>query len=423
MLTSHVIPCIHPKFRDKGLTFDLNEFWNGAPEKKTGKAAYHWLGAFSGRPGLADELFPTLKAYFANLSPKKIRTLLTDIRQLFRFLDAYESWIATQTDAASTPRIDSVNHITILHGLRWITPPPHGGWASAKVTSYSNVVKLITYTRARLGFSMVAMPSAPSRDPIRRSDVPTEKQGKSLIIELSRRAKSIWNRWARADELASSGRNLLAIPRNPHMNKTPWNFELTEADAHATYRALIKETGEPLISLKYFMSRLGYSTKELPECWPKHPQGHPRAGNTVGWLDLQSGLYPNSEDISVLVLLFMARSGWNQTTAYALDVSSDDTWHAQYSDKLVWLYSYKGRGNSWQDTLAWLKQRTGCYQIVHRLLERTEPLRSLVEREPGRCNLPSLSTQSPWLTAGQNSTVPSVTVLNESSNGITSVRL
>lgn len=422
LMTERLISCNHPDYVNKKIKIDFSELWDGAHDAAIRKNSERWLGAFLGRPNLAKEIFPILKVLFSNSRPSKIRSVRTDLRQFFRFLDSYESWVEKESISEKlTFKIDSVSHITVIHGLRWLNAPKVGYWSNAKITAYRNVIKILSYTRRHLGLTDIWMPSVSRPDQVNRSDVPSETQGKEIVAVLASHAKSIWDRWNRADYLASVGKNLLDIPRNPLNNRKSvpvWDFEVTEADIHATYRAFISETGNPMVSLKSLLSRLGYNSKSLPIAWwPRYSIEHPDANKLIGFLDVQFGLYPSAEDINTLFLLFMARSGWNPSTTLRIDVSDESNWTSKYSDKLIWLYSYKARGNSLQDTMSWGKQSTGCYQIIKRLTERTAALRSLAEREPHRCNHPNIVTRSPWLAASQNTTVPSVYVLEESSSG------
>ena len=394
----HRIRSMHPNYINANASVDFSDLWYGAVDRGSGRSR---MAGFSARPKLAEELFAVVKSAMAYTKPVVLRGAISELRSFWRFLDAYE---ALQAGETSEGRIDSVSQITILHGERWLTPTANAGWKAVRPECYRRINAWIQVARHSKGLKPLFWPPAPNPDRIKRDDVPTEREGKRLISLLTLRAHAIWKRWARADELAECGRSLLDLTRS-ELRKLKASNGTTEADAHATYRDLIRRTGNPMPDARAVNAFFGDSQKQLPTWWPVHRTGS-RTGQRIGIeKDLLPGLYPSGEDLYSLVSLFMALSGWNPTTAFALDCRTESSWSGQYAPGMVWLHSYKARGDSWQDTVSPENHSAHCYQIVVRLLERTRPLRAIVATTPDRCDLPDIAAFSPWLAASDSKNV------------------
>jgi hypothetical protein len=120
-------------------------------------------------------------------------------------------------------------------------------------------------------------------------------------------------------------------------------------------------------------------------------------GQKVRFVDLQSGLYPTVEQVSVLFLVFLARTGWNQSTAEMINIIDKSLWCKSYTEKYIWLYSFKPRSNNWQDTVSITNHKTGAYQIIEKLLQRTEGLRRIIKSDPDSCTNHKITERSAWL--------------------------
>jgi len=269
--------------------------------------------------------------------------------------------------------------------------------------------KLVRRTRERLRLPHAwVWGSFPKGSLIEAKDLPTDAQVRGVMSLLKQTAYAIYRRWKRADALASVGRNLLDLPRTPSNKNvlgkysSTFDFETTEADAHATYRALIAKCGDPLPSTTDILKNLGLQGHNFPDWWPKHDKDHSLAGEQVSHRTLVEGLYPSREDIDCLSLLCMARSGWNPATVYALDVSKENwaTLHGEVGSPLWLIKAFKDRSGTWQWTLSPGKLSTGFHYIVSLLIQRTKPLRALIESDASRCATPAIAARSPWIFAG-----------------------
>lgn len=396
LFTAKIIQCTHPDHLSHSV--DFSEFWNGtsrtAPERRS-----NWKGDILARPELADAIWRALRQHLAGRKPSAFLSAVSALRAFFRFLDAYE--------AAGHQPIASLEDIRMEHSILWLNPLP-GTWEPPNQKRVHNIVgALIRTARKDIYGPQDTFDWHPfhKRNPINRKELPSEPETREALALLKSRARDIFARWKRADELASQGRNLLDI-RQGKGRSGAFDFEVSEADLHTTYREVVKRTGDPIPSVYLVTAALGHAKgqRNIPSWWPAHPPGHARHGERIQIDELIAGLYPSIEDIQTLLLLFIARTGWNASTAVALDIS-DGNWaqlHGDASSGLWRIESMKERANSWQWTLSQEKTTTGAYQIIKVLLDRTSALRSLVLTSPERSSHPSIAARSPWLAAGSS---------------------
>ncbi len=390
----YVVASVHKDYSSSKAGVDFSELWIGASKPKSSNKKT-WAGGFSGRPGLANDLWDVVRASAARKRPQAMHGMLHELRSFWRFLDAFENFLYEQ-GITDVEHVDGVELISTIHGERWLKPLG-GGWPAARPEKYRAVGALIQESLHARGRPPVFWAPAPNPDRIKRKEIPTKEQGIELVRLLTKKAHLIWKRWEQADVMAETGRNMLGRT-NEELSK----LEVTEADIHATYRVVIRQLGDPAPALDKMTDLLG-CTRHLPSWWPTHPAGHKRAGSKVNLEnDVLPGLYPTGEDLYCLSSLFMALSGWNPTTLFALDCSSDASWFRTYGEGLVWLHSYKERGNSWQDTISPERHSAHCYQIVLRLRDRNRPLLEKLQDDRSRSDLPDIAERSPWLSANNS---------------------
>jgi len=397
-----VIKCTHPDYLERDLSYRFDEFSTGARSELPSRGKKNWKGAFQGRPALFNQLLPVVRAHAQGKRPLAIGRIRSALRMFFRFLDQYETWANSVADIKSHLKIEVVDDLSPHLLLTWQAPPFAVSTAIGE-SPYGFVASIIASARAYQRLPAMWIPA------IRRkkqgpADVPDEGSGRDLINELVTRFGQVLTRWQRADDLARRGRNLVDLfsnspPTLSSRERAEMLRDCTEADLHATYRAYIAKSGSIPFNFREVLSQLGYSEnhRDLPGWWPEYQADHPNAGSAVKVDDMLKGLYPSFEDTVITVLLLCGRTGWNQATALALDTSKDANWFCKYSEKLVWMFAYKHRSRDWQDTLSWVKKRTGPYQIVVRFMERVQPLKAAILNDPSTCAMPNLALRSPWI--------------------------
>lgn len=404
---NRVIVCTHKDFAHQKSGVDFSELWAGGVEEHQRNRGSKWHGAFRARPYLADQLVSVLRKTTANVREKSLLRSLSECRQFFRFLDAYETWAAMQENTKFQSAVNGVEDITTHHLQLWKTPSPGGEWRQAARDAYKSVCSLIRKIVNSLGLPPLIIPA--HSHPDYAKDNPGDTIGQLLVLALARRAVDIYKHWDRSDLLALKGRDLIDVKRTTNRNKKETvqiEGGITEADLHATYRSAVRKNGDLPINLRQFLLIFGYgdgltSVPTLPIWWPFYHDG-PNKGRLVYFSDLQWGLYPQAEHTAVLFLLFLARSGWNQATAEMLDISKEENWCKEYAKRHTWLFAFKHRSNDWQETVSITQQRTGAYQIIKTIIARTEPLRRASQLSPSLSENYIISERSPWIYSRTN---------------------
>lgn len=413
---SRVIFCSHPDYPK--YSKDFSELWIGATDEKPG--ASDWKGGFRGRPALAQELWPDLQDALHGKKPKAFNSAISALRNFWRFLEAYE--------CRGFAPIVEVADITSGLAVLWLNPIDEGWNPCNSSSNFDQVGRLVRRARERLqlqnAWVWISFPR--NRTPVAK-DLPSDAQVRASMVLLKQTAYAIYRRWEHADAMAATGRNLLDVPRNmrssnavPGRIRKAFDFDTTEADAHATFRAMIVKSGNPLPSRREFFKSLGLQGDDYPRWWPKHDKNHPSSGQVVRYETLIAGLYPTQDDIDCLSLLCMARSGWNPATVYAIDISTSNwaTVHGEAGSPLWLIQAFKERAKAWQWTLSPERLSTGFHFIVSALIRRTLPLRTLIEHNRNLCNTPSIAFRSPWVSVTRCSeSEQRVTTRNETNAG------
>lgn len=383
---------------------DCSEFWTGASEgKEYGSKRTNWNGGFIGQPQLADLIWPTLTALARGCRLNTLQTRVSALRTFWRFLERYQAVFPGRLDAEL---------LGGALGQLWLYPPSAVMAKCPNSSTYFNVARII---QNALGLGHFFWPSHPSERDIDR-DVPSEDEARSafhLLSEIATRgiepnakdpmSLGIFRRWSRADELAAQGRVLMDEYRD---RSGRFIFTVTEADLHATYRAIIARTGDPLPSKSVVAEAFGNTKEALPLWWT----------SISGFYTIVFGLYPSASDLQCLSQLFESRTGWNPSTTAALDITNS-LWarpHGNPTNDLWLIESWKNRSIDWQYTICRGRVLTGPYRIITTLIERTRPLRELLSSDPSCLNIESdddadkhalaqRAATSPWLAASSRS--------------------
>jgi len=387
-----VVPCTHPDLISTGKIYDFSILATGASDAPPIAAVRHsWKGGFTGRPELLRDLWPTLSASIEGIASDGAAARRGALVSFWRFLDALEGYMAS--NGIPFKRVVRLRDLTSRHIALYTSPGPEGAW-DATMDSRAAVVRAIIKTAISY-HELPELVLPVFRIASNRRETPSEEHGLAVIRLLRAEALKVLQRWRRTDRLIPQGRDLIELYReNPEFMNAP-DFVCTEADAHATYRALIRLTGNPVPRRSQLLAIFGKRIKRLPSWWAHYPDDHERSGSEVGWHDLVAGTYPTSADVSIFFLLFVARSAWNPATAASLNLSD---WTAVYDEQHAWIYAPKDRAKgAAQWTVSRVGDATGCHSLVELLLKRTEGLRGHIERNPRLCPLPDVVARSPWV--------------------------
>lgn len=383
----------HPDFLH--VVYDFGELAEDATDVHPGGGgSLNWIGGFSGRPGLLQDLMPTIAATYAGRSPLQVRDLKSCLRAFWRFSDAYEAWL--MSNGVALPRIDHLHQVSGAILQAFSEPGPEGRW-KAKVGTPARVVRALildaVHNSDLAPMSLAALSNSRSTP----KDVVSEEEGIQLIRHLRGAVTQIFHRWKRADRLAEKGSDLVAMFRDGRCGAGE-GYRPSEADAHATYRALIQSTGHPLPYVSALLSACNRKG-DLPGWWPRyqldHLPAHRSVGDPVSWRDCAAGLYPTSADVATCALLCLGRSAWNPVVLLSIDI---DDWSASYDEDHAWIHSRKDRaGGTIQHGISALRHPTGFYQVVSRLIARNAPLRAWLVDNRDAVSTPALALRSPWL--------------------------
>lgn len=289
-------------------------------------------------------------------------------------------------------RVARLHDLTSQHFAFYSSPGLEGAWEATQDTQTVLVRGLVKAAISYHDLPELLIPALSI--PVRRRETPSNELGLTVIRFLRAEVLKVIQRWRRVDKLVQGGTDLIALYRQDPTLLNDRQFVCTEADAHATYRALVKLMGIPIPGLSDMSAVLGVNIGDLPVWWPRHPEGHERSGKVVRWRELVAGTYPTSEDVSIFHLLFVARSAWNATTAASINLRD---WSGVYDEQHAWLYSPKDRSRgAAQWTVSRTGETTGCHSLVTLLAERSEELRRYTEVSPDECNLPDIAARSPW---------------------------
>ncbi len=387
-------PNLERDFSEFAIGISENDL-RGSGEKQHGR--YRLI--FSGRPGLLADLMTAIRDSYTARPYTSAQNLCSSMRSLWRFLDDYENRLAKA--GTHLPRIDRLHQITGPLLDLWSQPGPNASWDAASEVYSRTVRRLILDAIEVHGLPPVRLVAlrVRSRTP---KDTLSEDAALALIRFLAKNVAAIFRRWKRADSLAASGRDLLSLLND--QRTLPLTIIPTEADAHATYRALVERTGNPLPSLNDLWGYLGEIRKKdnkrviLPHWWPTYPEGSPQVGEwasvIVAWNDCAGGLYPSTRDLSLMALLCLARSAWNPSTLLRLNV---DDWHNGYDEDHMWVFAQKNRsGKALQYTVSASRHTTGIYSILSRLAKRSAPIRAMSLASVSEEVLGEQARQSIW---------------------------
>lgn len=390
--TKWTIPCTHSDFLIKRVSHDFSILATGAGDHAPHAAASHvWKGGFNGRPELLGDMWPTLVALLAGVTVRAAVARRNALLSFWRFLDALEGYMAST--GIKFKRVVRLADLTELHFELYSKPGPEGAWQATQDSRAVHVRGLIKAALDDQDLPELLLPALAV--PLSRRETPSDEQGLAVIRFLRAEALKVISRWRRVDRLVQSGRDLIELSKkDPKLMQRP-DFICTEADAHTTFRALIKATGNPVPQTTDMSAIFGLNGRSLPQWWARYRTDHHRAGSQVNWTDLVAGTYPTSGDVAIFFLLFVARSAWNPSTAASLNVSD---WTAAYDDQRAWIYAPKDRSKgAAQWTVSRVGDVTGCHSLVTLLLERSADLRRHIKDNPALCSMPDVGVRSPWI--------------------------
>lgn len=324
---------------------DLHEFATGRTRADLGSRATRWAGDFTGRPELLNDLLPLIKQEWITVRHSAIKVHLSSLRSWWRVLDEAER----MPDSSVAKAIPQVHSVEDLHELHYVTSKRLGIGTNAHIT----FTRLVGLRLKQKGLNPLFWPSPDAhRKP---SEVPTQWEMERIRHQLKHGWFRALDRWKAADE--------------HYPNLTSWKVARPEdrnQHAHAVYRAVIAQSGNPIPNKQEVGEALGF---EGPAVW-MYPLNVP-----------QNGLYPNGTDVKFAFHLCLLYSGWNPQTLLELDIAGRFIEAHPIEPDYHLLFGFKNRGGSEQFCVGRNKRSDSPGTILRMLLQRTQSLRELLRRE------------------------------------------
>ncbi|MBX9827481.1 MAG: hypothetical protein K2Y27_21115 [Xanthobacteraceae bacterium] len=391
---------IEPANGDDPYEADLREFAiGGSAERIPERSRAGWAGNFSGRPKLAGEFAEMVRV--TRPSEDRLTATRWAMRHLYRFLD--ETPDATEVDSAAA--------FTDGHGpafKHWLGQRSAGAYRSAKTA--------LDRMRELQGLPRLFWP-ARAHDVASATETVDRAGMRRLYRALKSEAKSIKGMFAEGQRLADRGRD----PRG--QRRIPGSAAWHRRENHAW---LVRElTCERLIDRKELLADGGQGLIKAndPDTekhdGPEYLVPSMTERGREGMVGKLRWFHPSYHDTAIFLWLFLVGTGWNLSTALAVDVSVDvsgnETWLQRHphKDDYVVIHAFKGRADRHQLALSMERPEWHPYRIVQFMVERTRPLRATLRyrleqirekhrRAPSRKSEQRIaaleaSLRSPWL--------------------------
>jgi hypothetical protein len=351
---------------DKPYWIDLNPFAaGGTREDLPTPNRWQWTSDFSGRPIMAHELAEQIR----ERRPTKSAAdgTVNAFRQFYRFLD-------TRPIRDLVQCVEGVLDVHDAHGPIFLK------WLDGDASTYQRVKTMLD----RMLFSAGARPLFWAKRP--RNDLSVNEPVDTVGL---RRLNHVLRHEARAIErMFDEGKRLADIgvdPRDP-----PDRYDLWSSGANRAWLIRHLTVDNPIDAAELLRCREVSFRKwqwTVPEeSWPDYElaptyllpgmSDHLRfsLGGALRWF------HPSYSDTCVFFWLFLIGTGWNLSTALAMDVSDDESWFQPHphSPGFSVIHAFKNRADRHQFTVSMMKPKWHPFRIVKFMIERTEALRATV---------------------------------------------
>ncbi|WP_441227956.1 hypothetical protein AB7813_05615 [Tardiphaga sp. 20_F10_N6_6] len=355
---------------------DLREFATGGRYiEKNERVKRLWRGDFNGRPTFARQLARMIQSEnFPKTTTKRYRA---GLRELFRFLD--------QDEASGGPPVRQLADLTDAHGYsihEWIGPD--------KPFNYRSVKAVVDAMR-----SHYSMP--PLFWPARRPDVIAAEEpmspgaARALYKAVKAECRELKRMHREGLQLARAG----AMPDDDepplHWSK-PENRAFLAAQS-STLRLLSKDELSARGVYRALYAHQGQGPSYLSPLVGKR--------GAVGWSGALRWFHPTLSDIALLLWLFLIGTGWNLSTALALDVSEERNWCEAHptNQKFVIIHAMKARSKRRQIAFSLAIPEFHPHQIIRYALEITSTLRATARYELEQARNKQAAEPTPKLAA------------------------
>ena len=339
---------------------DLSEFAvGGTVESIPSRSRAGWAGDFKGRPALAEEFSEMVRL----VRPPEINFDGTRwaMRSLFRFLDE-----------ARLDGVETVADFTDGHGVtfkQWL-----GG---QRMSAYRKAKTALDRMRELQGLPRLFWP-ARAHDVTAQTEAVDREGMRRFYHGLKAEGKCVKNMFTEGDRLADAG-------EDPRGQRASVGFRSASWHRRENHAWLVRTlTRDRLIDRKELLSSSAFGLIKANDVETQKHDGpeYLVPGMTErgreGMVGKLRWFHPSYHDTAIFLWLFLVGTGWNLSTALAIDVSADDAWFQRHPHKedFAVIHAFKGRADRHQFTLSMMRPEWHPYRIVEFMVERTKILRA-----------------------------------------------
>ena len=342
---------------------DLSEFAFGkSRDSVVARARSSWAGDYNGRAELAEEISGLIRE--GTPSKRTFRTIVYVARCLYRFLDRHDD----------TYDIYSSRDFVDFHGLtiqNWLSE-------QGQRNVYGALKTLIFTMRSRAGHPGLLWPSKIRRRVTHKEDIDLVGM-KRLYLALKKEGADIKRMFREGEALVRAGND----PRGRARVAGTASWHARENHAwlieHLNHDRLLTTKEIALLGRRGLSNLTGVPGTQhngpsyiAPGMTSRGSRG---IGGKLRWF------HPGYQDTAVFLWLFLLGTGWNLSTALAVDLSVD--WSEPHPQKAGYriIHAFKRRSGRHQFTVSMERPEWHPYQILMYMQERTATLRRTVQHQ------------------------------------------
>jgi len=299
-------------------------------------------------------------------SESSVKAIRSALRAFYRFLDSENC-----PDGAA---VQSVRDVKDVHG------PMFCRWLSGKsISQYGRAKTALDQMRQVAGLGPLFWP-ARTGGSISVLDTVDELGMRRLFNALKYEARLIKSMFREGERLAERGRDPRGRCHRDGFEPASWHHR----ENHAW---LVKELTS--VRLPVREEFIGCGAGGLNKANDPDRQKHNgpaylapgmSARGTQGFVGKLRWFHPSYADTGIFLWLFLLGTGWNLSTALAIDISEDESWHHPHphNPHFTVLHAFKNRADRYQFTLSMRRPEWHPYRILVFMIERTRVLRATI---------------------------------------------
>lgn len=354
MMPGHACLSVFPE-GDVPDEVDLTEFFDGGTAARMPVGFRKgWAGDFTGRLGYAEDI----RRWHIDTRPSEQKSIdrRAALRSLLRFLDRCDP----------EGYVQSVADLSDYHGFLLRRDESR--------ESYKKIRGLVSILRQSRRLSDLIWPAG-KRGDIQQIDEVDRQAVSKVYCSLKKEAHTMLAMFKEGKELSSIG----VDPRQLPLGQQHAAWRVRANQAHVIDRLSDQRLPH---NKKEIIAAGCNSLYRFPIDGPKYLAPGMRRG-TAGVTGGLRWFHPSKQDTIIMLWLFLLGTGWNLSTALALDISEPQNWHSPHphdpSVKVV--HAFKNRADRYQFTLSAERPLFHPYQIITFMIERTAALRRTLESE------------------------------------------